>query len=421
MTRSEPDASRRDSLRKDTRLRRAPDLTLELTAGSGVELILDGRSFHGNHLTLALLDTFSVAKTVEAGLEELRPRIRSARARRDYARHLAALHRWGVLQDPDRQPPRLRSHLDWFDAAPVHIRMLNDRARTASFQRAIRETVTSDDVVVDVGTGTGVLAITAAQAGARHVYAIEGSSMGQLAQRNFVVNRLADRITLIEGRSIHVDLPEKADVLVSEIIGNDPLDESILETTADAVERLLKPGARLIPADLRIYGLPVQVPGEWLEEHLFTEDATDDWQSWYGLDFSVLSATARQQSHALYTSTYRTRDWPRLAEPVLLAEIDLQAIDLRQIESRAEVRATAAGELNGIVVYFETRLSESVDFSIHPSEASPENSWASKVWIAGAPLALKAGEVFGLRYAYGKEGSSFEIESAAALARSTLL
>ncbi len=400
-------------LTRHTPLQRAPDLTIELTAVSDVELILDEESFRGNHLTLAVLDTFSTPKTVEAGLEELRPRMKGGQAWLDCTQHLRALYRWGVLESPDRQKkPRLRSHLEWFNAAPVHIRMLNDRARTASYQQAIRETVTPDDVVVDVGTGTGVLAVTAAQAGARHVYAIEGSSsMGRLAQQAFVVNRLADRITLIEGRSTHVDLPEPADVLVSEIIGNDPLDESILETTADAVTRLLKPGARLIPADLRIYGLPVQIPRAWLEEHIFTEDATDEWQSWYGLDFSILSATARQQSHALYTSTHRTRDWPRLGEPVLVARIDLKAIEPEKIESRAELLATASGELNGIVVYFETRLSESVDFSIHPSKATPENSWASKIWVAGRPVALKAGDSFDLRYAYGSEGSSFEIET----------
>ncbi len=408
MTRPELDGDRRRSLTRDTRLQRAPDLTIELSALSDVELILNGDRFDGNHLTLAFLDTFSVPKTVEAGLEELRPRIKGARAWLDYVRHLRALYDRGVLQSPDR--PRLRSHLDWFDAAPVHIRMLNDRARTASFQQAIRETVTPDDVVVDVGTGTGVLAVTAALAGARHVYAIEGSRLGRLAQRNFDANGLSDRITLIEGRSTHLDLPERADVLVSEIIGNDPLDESILETTADAVTRLLGPGARLIPAELRIYGLPVSIPRPWLEEHVFTEDAAGQWQSWYGLDFSALAATAREQSHAFFTSTYKTRNWPRLSEPVLLAEIDLTAIDLKKIESRAEVRATQSGELSGIIVYFETRLSESVHFSIHPSEATPENSWASKIWIAAKPLAVEAGEVFDLSYAYGDTGSSFEIE-----------
>ncbi len=398
------------TLTRHTPLRRAPDLTIELTAVSGVELILDGDSFQGNHVTLAILDTFSTAKTIEAGLEELRPRIKGARAWLDYVQHVTALYRWGVLEVPDQQKPRLRSHIDRFDAAPVHIRMLNDRARTASYQQAIRETVTPGDVVVDVGTGTGVLAVTAALAGAGHVYAIEGSRMGRLAQQAFAANGLSDRITLVEGRSAHVDLPEKADVLVSEIIGNDPLDEAILETTSDAVKRLLKPDARLIPESLRIYGLPVSIPAEWLAEHVFTAQAADRWQSWYDMDFSVLTATAKQQSHSLFANTYKTRDWPRLSEPVLLAELDLQLANHQEVETAAVVPVTESGELNGIIVFFETWLSRSIHFSIHPSKATPENSWASKIWIAGKPVALEAGGTFNLSYSYGDTGSSFEIE-----------
>ncbi len=397
------------SLTKHTKLQRAPDLTLELSAVSDVELILGGESYPGNHVTLAILDTFSTSKTIEAGLEELRPRLKGARAWLDVVRHLTALYRWGVLEAPDRRQPRLRSHLDWFDAAPVHIRMLDDRARTASYQRAIRETVTPDDVVLDIGTGTGILAVTAALAGARHVYAIEGSNMGRLAQRSFEANGLADRITLVSGRSTHLDLPEKADVLVSEIIGNDPLDEGILETTADAVTRLLSPGARLIPDTLQIYGLPVSIPREWLREHLFTDPAATQWQSWYDMDFSALTSATRQQDHALFTSTYKTRDWPRLSDPVRLAELDLKRAHHGEVETRTEVEVTASGELNGIVVYFETRLSPSVHFSIHPSQATPENSWASKIWIAGEPLAVEAGDTLSLEYTYGDSGSSFTL------------
>ncbi len=402
------------ALTRQTPLRRASELTLELSAVADVELILDGESHQGNHVTLAILDAFTTAKTVEQGLEELRPRIRGARAWLEIVQHLRALYRWGVLEVPGHRQPRMSSHLDWFDAAPVHIRMLNDRARTASYQRAVRETVTPGDVVVDLGTGTGVLAVTAARAGARQVYAVEGSRMGRLAQRAFEANGLADQITLIEGRSAHVELPEKADVLVSEIIGNDPLDEGILETTSDAVERLLKPGARLIPSSLAIYGLPVQVPPEWHNEHVFAEQDAERWRRWYDVDFSAMTAAAKLQSHAFYANTYKTRDWPRLAEPVLLAELDLALDHHQAVENRRQVRATAPGELNGIIVYFETRLSESVRFSIHPSEATPENSWASKIWIAGQPVAVEAGDVFDLVYAYGDSGSSFEIEGGSA-------
>ncbi len=396
-------------LTRHTPLQRAPDLEIELTAVTEIELIVNGECVRGHPLTLAVLDTFSTRKTVEQGLEELRPRLKGARAWLELTQHVTELYRAGVLQGPDQQTPILNSHSGWFGAAPVHIRMLNDRARTATFQQAIRETVTPEDVVVDIGTGTGVLAVTAALAGAKHVYAIESSTMGRLAQQAFAVNGLSDRITLVPGRSEQIDLPEKADILVSEIIGNDPLDEEILETTDDAVKRLLKPNARLIPESLSIYGLPVCGPADWLQAHIFTRASAAQWQAWYEMDFSVLAEASHQQNHSVLTNTYDTRDWLRLSEPVLLAELDLKSVEHKQIEMSAQVTAINTGVLNSVIVFFETKLSKSVQLSIHPSKATAGNSWASKIWIAGDPVTLAAGEPFKMSYAYGDKGSSFEI------------
>ncbi len=75
-------------LTRHTPLRRAPELTVELSAASDVELILDGERYQGNHVTLAVLDTFSTARTIEQGLEELKPRIEGARAWLDFVQHV---------------------------------------------------------------------------------------------------------------------------------------------------------------------------------------------------------------------------------------------------------------------------------------------------------------------------------------------
>ena len=51
--------------------------------------------------------------------------------------------------------------------------LLSQRSRLSKFEQALQRTVTEESYVVDLGTGTGVLAMLAAKAGARRVTAVE--------------------------------------------------------------------------------------------------------------------------------------------------------------------------------------------------------------------------------------------------------
>ncbi|PYJ79683.1 MAG: hypothetical protein DME69_03705 [Verrucomicrobia bacterium] len=105
------------------------------------------------------------------------------------------------------------------DTVLFHASMLNDRRRTSSYLASIRDVVKPGDIVVDIGTGTGILAIAAVHAGARHVYAIEEARIARVARALFEANGMTDPITLIRGRSTEVRLPQRADVLICELIG----------------------------------------------------------------------------------------------------------------------------------------------------------------------------------------------------------
>lgn len=151
-----------------------------------------------------------------------------------------------VASGPDQAPTS-----GWAD--PVeHARMLHDDRRTGDFASALAAAVRPGDVVVDIGTGSGVLALAAVRAGARRVYAVEASDIAEVAHRVFEINGVQDRVTLVRGWSRQIALPEPADLLVAEVIGNEPLEEEVLETTLDARRRLLAPDARLIPHALTL-------------------------------------------------------------------------------------------------------------------------------------------------------------------------
>ena len=194
----------------------------------------------------------------------------------------------GALVTPgaDRTPTS-----GWAD--PVeHARMLHDERRTGDYLTALTAAVRPSDVVLDIGTGSGVLAVAAARAGARHVYAVEASDIADVAERVFARNGVRDRVTLIPGWSRQIELPEPADLLVAEVIGNEPLEEEILETTLDARRRLLAPGARLIPNALTLLARPVLLPETDIRQRAFGREALKRWQTLYDMDFGPLLEAA---------------------------------------------------------------------------------------------------------------------------------
>lgn len=269
--------------------------------------------------------------------------------------------------------------------------MLNDRRRTESFLAAVRQVVRPGDVVVDIGTGTGVLAIAAAQAGAARVYAVEATGIGKLAEANFRANGLQDRITLVPGWSMHVTLPERADVLVSEIIGNDPFGEQVIEVTTDARTRLLKPGARMVPSRINVFGLPMAVPDRTIRRHLFTPEVLDTWRSWYGIDFGAL-AGSNPSSFSFFVDPKRLRGCA-LTDPVLVAAVDLDTAGSSTVAVDRIFAAPSSRRLNGVLIYFELELVPGVRLSAHPDQVE-----RTCHWVLPDPLVLEQGASYRLTY-----------------------
>src|SRR6266498_2113357 len=101
--------------------------------------------------------------------------------------------------------------------------MIANKVRTDAYAQALRQTVKPGSVVLDLGTGTGIWALLACQFGAHKVYAIEQSDVIQVAREIAAANGYSERIEFIQELSTRVTLPEKADVLVSDVRGMLPL------------------------------------------------------------------------------------------------------------------------------------------------------------------------------------------------------
>ncbi len=284
----------------------------------------------------------------------------------------------------------------WAD--PVeHARMLHDDRRTGDYLRAIAQAVRPGDVVLEIGTGSGVLAVAAARAGARRVYAVEASDIAEVAERVFAINGVQDRVVLIPGWSRQIELPEPADLLISEIIGSEPLEEEILETTLDARRRLLAPEARLIPSRLTLLARALAIPDVDARQRSIGRAAVDRWRELYGIDFRPLLEAAIPAASHYPTEGETAAAWAPAGPAAVLTTVDLGAFESASVDATADLAVEGTDKVNAVAVTFRADLHGDVTHTLDPWRW-PASSWATSVWVLPDPLPVSSGAALGVRY-----------------------
>jgi protein arginine N-methyltransferase 1 len=284
----------------------------------------------------------------------------------------------------------------WAD--PVeHARMLHDDRRTGDYIAALAAAVRPGDVVLDIGTGSGVLAVAAARAGARRVYAVEASDIAEVAGRVFAANGVTDRVTLVPGWSREIELPEPADLLVAELIGNEPLEEEILETTLDARRRLLKPGARLIPHTLTLLARPLRLRDGEARQRAIGSAAVDRWRGLYDMELQPLLDAASPRPVNMPTEAEVVALWPPVGPPLTLAALDLTTYEEASMHTSVDLVVDEPGVVNAVAVTFCAALHGSIEHTLDPWRW-PTSSWATSVWVLPDPLQVESRTALRVNY-----------------------
>ena len=392
------------TLSQNTRLQRLPNIQLELDAQNFITIKRDQKSVKCGANGLAILELFQQPHTLTDALEMLKQHVKGQQAWLSLTADILYLHEKGILQDVDApiSTSRLAKTQETFAYPRIHIQMLNDIQRTTAYLAAIQAVVCPADVVLEIGTGTGVLATKAAQVGAHQVYAVEATAIRNVAQTIFANNQVAEKIDIMAGWSTEIDLPQRADVLISEIIGNDPFDEKVLEITRDATQRLLKPDARLIPSHMRVYAIPFAIPDDFWQTVAVSDINLSTWQTAYKINFTPFQKATQQEAYGVAIAPHRTHNWLALSAPVHLTEIDFTQIESLIVDKVAEGQAQNEGWVQGIMIYPDLQLSPEIVLSRHPQEVDETCSWRSYIWIFNDPLFLKKGDTFKIHYHYGK-------------------
>ncbi|NQT39792.1 MAG: 50S ribosomal protein L11 methyltransferase [Planctomycetes bacterium] len=275
------------------------------------------------------------------------------------------------------------NYLKPYGEIELHRRMVSDRSRTNAFAAAIREVVQPGHVVLDVGTGTGILAMFAAKAGARKVYAVDATDIAEVAADLVQANGLSDQIQVIHGRADEVRLDQKVDLIVSEWLGSAAFVEGMLHAVLDARDQNLAPAGRMLPSGVRVLIAPLDDP------ILYDSEGPGFWrQPIDDLDFSSL-----QEAELLQGRTTQIRIEPPavLAPGQALLELDLLTASVEDVWFEGQLAFVPArdGVLNGFGVWFEAELSPSVLLDTGPF--SPETHW-SQTYLPFTPRPVRAGE-----------------------------
>lgn len=259
--------------------------------------------------------------------------------------------------------------------------ILADSVRNDAFARAIAATVRTGDVVVDLGSGTGFLAMLARRAGAERCYLIESDpDLARLSGEVIKRNRMSG-CTIIEAHSTEITGLPKADVIVSETLGNFAYEENILEAMKDA-RRFLKPRGRVLPRAIEQWAVPV------VSDRIAKKVA-----SWDRVGFGLDYAPAKQRSlHNMYVEELRVSDlyadgivaqaWDR----VDFTDANETSVRRGSVEWPVDKGAT----IHGFALWWIATLAEGIELSTSPK--APATHWKQIYLPVEKPIVVEPGQ-----------------------------
>ena len=252
----------------------------------------------------------------------------------------------------------------WSDVEYVY-RCLADEERTLAFRKAIKAVVRTGDVVLDLGTGSGIMALFAAEAGAAHVYAVEiGDYLFAAASKVFSLSRYADRIIPVHANAAELTLADvpKPRVVIAEMITTGLIGEpqafvigalwraGLIDAKTIIVPEGLNTSVALISVDWNMYGHLIQFP---IFADYFSRNINRPWQ--------IVSET----------KTFSSVRFNGQLEDVIDLRTSIRAIASTTVRGIALTSETVFRQAQGVqdcISYCQPVLLPVDEITIHPGE-----------------------------------------------------
>jgi SAM-dependent methyltransferase len=224
--------------------------------------------------------------------------------------------------------------------------------------------MTEDSYVVDLGTGTGVLAMMAARAGAKKVTAVEIDRISvEYAKNAIKQNGLEDVIEVVRSHYANFKPREKADIVTCEMLSSAMLVEPQVPASQWAMESILKDKGILLPRSATVYIAPVECHSVW--ERFSTA----------GFDFPRVPQTMDRDA---------SRD---LADLAILEEFDFFLHqDEWNVDRNLEFNIVSNGTVHGLMGMFEAHLTDDIKLTM-------EDGWRNLLLPLAEPVSVSQGDI----------------------------
>lgn len=303
-----------------------------------------------------------------------------------------ALLREAQARFPDDEDTDFMLRLQYSSVAPAwHIPMVNDEERNKAYDLALRRAVKPGDLVLEIGTGSGLVAMMAARAGAAKVVSCEVLPlMADIAREVVAKNGLSERITVLTRKSTQLqvgeELSERADVFVSELINIGMLSPNMLPVLQHARENLLKPDAKIIPAAAIVHAALIEAP---------QLSRINPVRQIAGFDLSPLDKLRSPG----YAQIDMAADLIRqLSQPFRAFDFDFRQNMPERDAKLIQVTATSSGVVHGIAFWFDLVMDEEIVYS--SASATRTNHWKQAAEFFAQPAAVQPGDRLNIIAAY---------------------
>jgi protein arginine N-methyltransferase 1 len=278
-----------------------------------------------------------------------------------------------------------------FTGLQFHEIMLADKDRVDAYAQALPRLVKPTHTVLDLGTGSGILAFLASLAGARTVHAVDHAPIIEAARQVAAKNGLSN-VVFHQTHSSSLKLETPVDLLVHEQMGDALFEERMVTNIAEIRDRLLAPGATIVPGRFDFFVEPAALKPPFVVPFIWQQNI-------HGIDFSVLRerSLAEQPRYRRFRLPPQQFDGPLTTpEPVLFVDLHTASPDVLPHLLEFERVVQAPGTVHGLAVWFRAFLDEETTISTAPFELANSN-WKTPFLRLEEPIEVERGDRLQIR------------------------